>query len=186
MKKTLTLLSNLLLTMIMSNFLSSCASGYSYRPNVDKTKYEKKNDRDWEKLDRSNYLVVHSGDQMMELYDVSYDKSSNLISGKLRPFQGLPLEEYNRIADKGEKEKIEREKGQEAKDAIEQVHFMVGGDLDLSKTEISFELIQVYFIGVSKNELSPGLKALKWTGIAAGLFVTYYIIAYTAVATSSY
>lgn len=171
MKKPLSLFRNLILIVVLSNFLISCAPYYRYQPNVDKLRYANKNTQNWVKLDQSNYLVVHSGDQMMEFYDVSLDEEDKRLSGKLRPFHGLPFEEYNRIADKAKKEKIKRAKGKEAKSAIQQVHFMVAGDLDLSTEDISFELANVYLVNVSKNAASTGSKIALFATAGVVLYV---------------
>lgn len=124
----------------------------------------------WDQLDDSNYLVVHSGNQMMELYEVSFDKKEKIVSGKLKPFVGLPLEYYNKIPDKSRNIKQPRTHGINDKVAVQQIHFMLIAGFDLSKDEISFQLGQIVNVALSKSALPNGAIV----GIVAGSAVVAF------------
>jgi len=151
MIKALNLIGNLLFACLFI-YLTSCAS-YRYRANVGNSKTPTLSD-DWNKLDVSNYLVVHSGDQMMELYDVSFDEKEKIVSGKLKPFVGLPLKYYNKILDKSRDIKQGRVPSTNDKVAVKQIHFMLMDDFDLSSDEISFQLGQILNVALTKSSQS--------------------------------
>ncbi|WP_296700700.1 hypothetical protein [Algoriphagus sp.] len=153
MTKALKFLGNLALACLFI-YTTSCAS-YRYKANEVKDKTPSLSE-DWNKLDESNYLVVHSGNQMMELYDVSLNEQEKIVSGKLRPFVGLPLEYYNKIPDISRNKKQPRKVGQTDKDAVMQIHFMLIDGFDLSSNEISFNTGQILNVALSKSAMPDG------------------------------
>jgi hypothetical protein len=153
MIKALNLIGNILFACLFI-YLTSCAS-YRYKANVGNSKTPTLSDG-WSKLDYSNYLVVHSGSQMMELYDVSFDEKEKIVSGKLKPFVGTPLEYYNNIPDKSRNKKQGRVSSINDKVAVKQIHFMLKDDFDLSSDEISFQLEEITNVALTKSELPTG------------------------------
>jgi hypothetical protein len=170
MIKALNLIGNLLFACLFI-YLTSCAS-YRYKANVgDDVTPSLSND--WNQLDVSNYLVVHSGDQMMELYDVSFDEKEEIVSGKLKPFVGLPLEYYNNIPDKSSDKKQQRAPGINDKVAVKQIHFMLRDNFDLSSNEISFQLEEITNVALTKSELPTGGTVGVIIAIATAALVVY-------------
>jgi hypothetical protein len=155
--------------------MASCTS-YRYRANP-KDKLTPSQTDDWSKLDDSNYLVVHSGEQMMELYDVSFDENEKIVSGKLKPFVGLPLEYYNKIPDKSLDKKQPRNPGKTDKDAVNQIHFMLRDNFDLSRNEISFQLEEITHVANTKSVNSTGGNIAIVTGAAFVGFSAFLAIA---------
>ncbi|TXE10310.1 hypothetical protein [Algoriphagus aquimarinus] len=167
MIKALNLIGNILFACLFI-YLTSCAS-YRYKANVEDEKTPTLSDG-WSQLDDSNYLVVHSGDQMMELYEVSFNENEKIVSGKLKPFVGLPLEYYNKIPDKSRNKKQPRKPGKTDKDAVKQIHFMLTDNFDLSSNEISFQLAEIRNVALSKSA-TPNSSIV---GIVAGSTVVAF------------
>jgi hypothetical protein len=177
MIKALNLIGNILFACLFI-YLTSCAS-YRYKANVGNSKTPTLSD-DWNQLDNSNYLVVHSGDKMMELYDVSFDDQEKIVSGKLKPFVGTPLEYYNNIPDKSRNIKQERAPGINDKVAVKQIHFMLKDDFDLSSDEISFQLEEITNVALTKTSLSTmGTVAIVTGTTIVGLGIIIFIAALT-------
>ncbi|WP_425640018.1 hypothetical protein ACPUEN_09435 [Algoriphagus yeomjeoni] len=153
MIKNLNSIGNILFACLFI-YLTSCAS-YRYKASVEDDKTPS-GAGEWLQLEDSNYLVVHSENQLKELYDVSFDENEKIVSGKLKPFVGLPLEYYNKIPDKSRNKKQPRKVGQSDKDAVKQIHFMLMDGVDLSSDEISFNSGQILNVAVSRSALPNG------------------------------
>lgn len=168
------IITKLIIVILLSNLFFSCTTSYRFKSNVSKQKYNSMTTLQWERLDNKNYLVLHvdSKDQIMELYDVSFNNENKLVMGKLRPFEGAPLKAFNTVTDVSKNEKLTVGKVNIPKKATRQVHFYLSSDYDLTQEEITFSLTDAYIINKSKSRLSAGAIFLITIGVIITIAAT--------------
>jgi len=155
--------------------MSNC-SFYKYRVK-NKDKFTQKIDNTGKYSPKHFHYIVHHEGQILELQKVLINKETQLITGFLGEFDGLPKKYYDKIQPHGLKTK----KGK-AEDfyAVQQVHIYLKGKLKANASgalEIPFNEIQR--IELSKNAGAASFFTtfgITVVSIAAGL-ATFLIIA---------
>ncbi len=107
-------------------FFSATVSGctyYRHTQNKQSNYYKSDIASRWKQMDRSNYLVVHYGTTIKEIYDVEYNESNKEVKGRLRPLSGDALKLYKRIKEKNTS--LARRGIGNDKLAAQQIHFFL-------------------------------------------------------------
>lgn len=145
---------------------------YQYRPDVglDRWAYQTFDEEEWQRIDEGYYFVIHYQEDTLELYDVEYENFR--LSGKTRPFTGLPLEYYNASIDYPG-ENIKRPFFGESGPATNQIHFFVDRLTQLDSNRVGFsvnyDLSNVDFVKQSPKNYIGG------TAFALGIGVSVYV-----------
>ena len=133
---------------------------YQYRPDVglDRWAYQTFDEEEWQRIDEGYFFVIHSQEDTLELYDVGYENFR--LSGKTRPFTGLPLEYYKASIDYPG-ENIKRPFFGESGPATNQIHFFVDRLTQLDSNRVGFsvnyDVSNVDFVKQSSKNYIGGL-----------------------------
>lgn len=78
-------------------FFTSCTRFYMYKENVKKTKHTATNQEDWSYLERKNHIIIHFGDEILEISNIVFDKAKSSISADYTSFANKPLYYYDKV-----------------------------------------------------------------------------------------
>lgn len=154
----------LLAGLILTATVTGCTF-YKYSDTKKTVQQDASEPAQWENLDTGNILVVHYGNKMNEVYNVALDKSTNTISGSIRPFDGPALAYYEKVKNKAVARRALRHRK-----ATKQVHFFLSTAEPQDGTCVKFPLSDIQQIGVS--EQAVGRNILINLGIGLGVTVS--------------
>ena len=165
-----------LVILLTAYILSGCAY-YKYTENVTKYKYQPTPAYKWNNLDADYILVLHSGSNIMEIKNYTFNSIMDSVTIFLQPFDGKPRYYYDNILE-DKNWKSQRPPGREYKQATRQIHlFLAKSDttqtdsLKIALTDIS----QVDMVGKAAD------VPLIVVGSALGLFVGVPLLVFAIV-----
>ncbi len=150
--------------LFLTAIISGCAY-YKYTKNRQDKYYKSDKPDQWKELDKRNILVVHSGSTLKEIYDVTLNKETNVITGNIRPLDATAMYYYNKIM-QDEDSIARREKKRVSKIATKQVHFFLKKAEIPDSTTMKFVLSDIEKVDVSEQ---ADVNILINLGIAAGI-----------------
>lgn len=154
-----------LIGMFLTATISGCAY-YKFTKNNQAEYYRSDKPAQWAKLDKRNILVVHFGNTLKEIYDVTLNKETNVITGNIRPLDATAIYYYNKVMQNEEGEIESRKKNRFSKIATKQVHFFLKNAGESDSTNMKFVLSDIERVDVSEQ---ADVNILINLGIAAGI-----------------
>jgi hypothetical protein len=162
--KLIPLIWNIVLVFLFSSLLFSCTKYYHQRPNQIKKQQELQASKgqegsssenqlskrqEWSILVNKNHVVIHHGNEMLDLFSVRYDENTDSVKCFFRPFEGKPFDYYNQVlASRRSGAKI----GEESTTRdVQQVHLFVNSLDKLSGSEIAFSIKDIFEVDVTEK-----------------------------------
>lgn len=164
---------NFIAWLLFSATVSGCTL-YKYSNNKQNSSYYQSDIASrWKQLDRTNYLVVHYGGSMKELYNVQYTDGSKEVSGNLRPLSGQALELYNKVI--ADRDYISRRGLRNDRSAVQQIHFFVKNAVTPDSSSMRFLVSDIEKVDVSDH--ASALNVLLPLGLTLGAIGIFLAIA---------
>lgn len=164
---------NFIAWLLFSATVSGCTY-YRYAKNQESSNYYQSNIASrWKELDRTNYLVVHYGGSMKELYNVQYSEGSKEVSGNLRPLSGQALELYNKVI--VDNDRVSRRGLRNDRSAVKQIHFFVKNAVTPDSSNMRFLVSDIEKVDASDH--ATALNILLPLGLTAAAFGIFLAIA---------
>jgi hypothetical protein len=130
---------------------------------------------EWRNLESQNRIVFHNGDEMLEIYSIRYNENTDSIKCFSRPFEGKPLEYYNKVLAKRSGNTKLRNKS--SRSDIQQAHLFINSFDKLSGSEIAFSIKDISQVGVIKQAVGRNILAsVGAVGIGVGSFIMGFIV----------
>lgn len=149
---------------------------YQYRPDMglERWHYQTFDEEEWQRIDKGYVFVIHHQSDTLELYDVGYKNFK--LSGKIRPFSGLPLEYYEASIDHPG-ENIKRPFFGKSGPATNQIHFFLDRISVEDSSRVSFsindDVQNVDFVKQSPKNYIGGLAFAG--GIVASVYIGIFV-----------
>jgi len=130
----------------------------------------------WEYLDLQNHILVHQRNEIVELTNVNYNQSTNLLTGRVNRAIDIPMLYYNKAVSKNSK--IGKRKVGDKISITKQVHLFIDELVMNDDGTCNVNLNDIYKVDISKQ--ATAINALVSIPIVAGagaVGVTAIIIA---------
>lgn len=125
---------------------------------------------EWRNLESQNHVVFHSGDEMLEIYSIRYNENTDSIKCFSTPFEGKPLEYYNKVLAK-RNGNIKRKKESSRSD-IQQAHLFLNSFDKLSGSQIAFSVKDISQVGILRQ--ATGRNVLASVGVVVGSTAVFF------------
>lgn len=131
--------------------------------------------KEWRNLESQNHVVIHHGDEMLEIYSIRYNENTDSIKCFSRPFEGKPLDYYNEVlAKRSGNTKL---KNKSSRRDIEQAHVFINSFDKLSGYEIAFSIKDISQVGIIKRNIGKNVAAsFGVVGIAVGSMIAGFVV----------
>ena len=130
---------------------------------------------EWRNLESQNHVVIHHGDEMLEIYSIRYNENADSIKCFSRPFAGSPLDYYNKVLAKRSGNTKLRNKS--SRSDIEQAHVFINSFDKLSGSEIAFSIKDISQVGVVKQAIGRNILAsVGAAGIVVGSVIMGFVV----------
>jgi hypothetical protein len=112
---------------------------------------------------------------MIEIYSIRYNENTDSIKCFSRPFEGKPLEYYNKVlAKRNGNTKL---KNKSSRSDIQQVHLFINSFDKLSGSEIAFSIKDISQVGVIKQAIGRNvLASVGVVGIVVGSVIMGFVV----------
>ena len=138
--------------------VSSCTQYIKLLPNQDINDYQGLTPESWSFRDYHNFIIIHFGEQIFELSNISYNQTNSTITGVINPTISTPLAYYNSV--KNNPQNIHMISKGDPPTLAEQIHLFVnkgqvkeGGRFEFSINDIS-QIDET--VHQSKSNIGPG------------------------------
>lgn len=138
--------------------VSSCTQYIKLLPNQNVADYKGLTSESWSLRDYHNYIIIHFGEQIFELSNISYNPSNAMVTGTIIPSIPLPLSYYNSV--KNNPQNINMLRKGDPSTLAEQIHLFVtkgevkeDGTFEFSVNDISQIEETVH---KTKSNIGPG------------------------------
>jgi hypothetical protein len=113
--------------------------------------------KEWRNLESQNHVVIHHGDEMLEIYSIHYNENTDSIKCFSRPFEGKPLSYYNKVlAKRSGNTKL---RNNSSRRDLQQAHLFINSFDKLSGSEIGFSIKDISQVGVLKKDVGRNVAA---------------------------
>ena len=138
--------------------VSSCTQYIKLLPNQNVADYKGLTSESWSFRDYHNYIIIHFGEQIFELSNISYNPSNAMVTGTIIPSIPLPLSYYNSV--KNNPQNINMLRKGDPSTLAEQIHlFVTKGEVkEDGRFEFSVnDILQIdETVHQTKSNIGPG------------------------------
>ena len=138
--------------------VSSCTQYIKLLPNQNVADYKGLTSESWSFRDYHNYIIIHFGEQIFELSNISYNSSNAMVTGTIIPSIPLPLSYYNSV--KNNPQNINMLRKGDPSTLAEQIHlFVTKGEVkEDGRFEFSVnDILQIdETVHQTKSNIGPG------------------------------
>ena len=156
-------------------FVSSCTQYIKLLPNQNIEDYKGLTSESWSFRDYHNYIIIHFGDQIFELSNLSYNQSNTTLTGKINPTISKPLLYYNLA--KRYPENINPLSKGDPSSLAEQIHFFVNKGQVKEDGTFEFSINDISKIDETIHKSKSNIGPVGTVAIVAASAVTVGIIA---------
>ncbi len=156
-------------------FVSSCTQYIKLLPNQNIEDYKGLTSESWSFRDYHNYIIIHHGDQIFELSNLSYNQSNTTLTGKINPTITNPLLYYNLA--KSHPENINPLSKGDPSSLAEQIHFFVNKGQVKEDGTFEFSINDISKIDETIHESKSNIGPVGIVAIVTASAVTVGIIA---------
>lgn len=158
-------------------FVTSCTRFYTYKENVKKTKYTATNQKDWSSLERKNHIILHYGNEFLELFNVIFDEATLTLSGDITSFAKKPLYYYDKVLNDGDG--VSLRKIGDSKLNVAQIHLFIKDAEFPTEKKISFSYNDITKVDASREASNVNVLitlAILLPTVVIGFGVVLYIV----------
>ena len=139
-------------------FVSSCTQYIKLLPNQNIEDYKGLTSESWSFRDYHNFIIIHFGEQIFELSNITYNQTNSTITGVINPTISTPLAYYNSV--KNNPQNIHMMSKGDPQTLAEQIHLFVNKGQVKENGRFEFSINDISQIDEtvhqSKSNIGPG------------------------------